>query len=349
MQIIQNKIFNKEEVCVLSDVHIGVHQDSNIWHNITLEFANRLKTDLTSRNIKDIVICGDLNNNRNEISVQTIDVIGKFFDILSDFNIIITVGNHDAYYRDRSDINSLKLLSRWPNIKVVSSTEIINQFDKNIAFVPWGADIDSIPKVDIMFGHFEISGFKMTKTQIQNHGCPSSNILSKADLVVSGHFHMREERRYGNQTILYLGSPYELNWGEADDSKGYYILDLMSNKFEFVENTFSPKHKNIRLSELLATGITDNVKKSFSNNIVNFVVDENMEQQKIDTLISKLNSLNPLSVNTEFGQTSKAEEVNYEYTGVDIPSAINEFVNMLEIDNKAEVLKYTLDLFNKAV
>ena len=111
-------MFLSNKICCVSDIHIGVHQNSSMWHNITLNWARWLAKNLKKHNVKDIMICGDLFHYRDEIAVTTIQVAQEFLSILSDFNIVILSGNHDAYYKDNSNVTSLSILKGWPNISV---------------------------------------------------------------------------------------------------------------------------------------------------------------------------------------------------------------------------------------
>lgn len=340
-------MFTNERVGVFADIHLGVHQGNNMWHETSINFAKWAKEQLNKNSVKDIIICGDTLNDRSEINVSTLHIMNQFFSILREFNIHIIVGNHDAYYKDRSDVNSLSLLSGWKNIEIVHEYKTLNQFDKNIGFCPWATPMDKIEKSDILFGHFDINGFYMNKAKISSEGISTSDILQKAPMVVTGHFHSKDERKYSNGTILYVGSPYELNWGEYGEQKGIFIVDLMKSEYSFIENNISPKHKRIKLSELIAAGkITESLKTDFNNNIVNFLIDRDIQQEKLDELVTRLSTLNPLILKTEYKMDSKEGDViNYDFTGVDIPTAISEFINILEIQNKEEVLKATLEIY----
>jgi DNA repair exonuclease SbcCD nuclease subunit len=338
------------KIAILSDIHIGTHQNSVMWHNIVLNFAKWLKTDLEQKNIKDIIICGDINNNRNEISVSSINIIDKFFKELKAFNITVIVGNHDSYYKDRPDVNSLALLSEWDNIKIIDSIQSITVNDNKLTFCPWGVELKDIPETDILFGHFEIMGFKMSKTKINTIGINSKELLNKSKLVITGHFHLREERKYENGTILYVGSPYELDWGDYNtNDRGYYILDTETKAYEFVPNNISPKHKKIKLSDLLNGGITDELKLEFKNNFINFIIDKDIDTDKVSSLINKLSNLKPASIKTEFINIGKAvfDDTGYDFNGVDISASIEEFVNMLDLKYKQETLVYTIDLYKR--
>lgn len=343
---------NKNEVAIIGDIHLGLHQASNTWHDISGNYVKWLKQTLIDRNIRDIIFLGDVLDNRNEVSVTTLHVLHKFFKTLEDFNSIIVIGNHDCYYSKRSDIHSIGTLNDWGNIEVVDKVTTVNLFNQTLTFCPWNTQLEDIPKSDILFGHFEINTFKMNGGHVCESGYNSQALLEKASLVLSGHFHKTDTRVYKNGKIVYVGSAYENNWGEYGDPKGFYVLNLHDNELEFVTNTVSPKHVKIRLSELLAVGkITDSIKKEFNGNIVNFIIDMETDQKVVDALLAKLHTLSPISIKIENELTVKpvtltTEEV--EFTGIDIKTDIVEFVTGLDgVDNKDAIINYLIDVHDK--
>jgi DNA repair exonuclease SbcCD nuclease subunit len=343
---------HKERVCCFSDVHIGVHQNNAFWLNVTQKFITWVKDKLTKEGIQDIILCGDLFHYRDEISVSTIHAASEFLEQLKEFNIIMLVGNHDAYYKDRSDVNSLTPFSGWSNIQIISQVKTSENFNQTLTFVPWGTSMQHIPESDIIFGHFEIESFKMNSHKICDKGINASDLLAKSKLVVSGHFHLRDERKYSNGTILYLGSPYQMDFGDVDNVKGIYLLDLKTKKYEFIENGDYPKHVKINLSDLIKEkGLSENVKKLFTNNITKFIIDKNITADEIDFLLNKLASLKPITITVDYvANFNKFDVQNDNHTdlsGVDIPKAIEDFVNMLEINNKKEIIDYTVELYKK--
>lgn len=348
-----NKVptFKDNEICVISDIHLGVHQSISMWHDIAINFAKWLKDQLNAKGIKDIVIAGDIFHDRNEVSVLTMHIATEFFKILKDFNIVILVGNHDAYYRDRSDVNSIDIFHAWDNISIVNNITTIEAFDKKITFVPWAAKLVDIPQSDLIFGHFEITSFKLNKNKICSHGLNSVDLLNKAPLIITGHFHYRDERNYSNGKILYTGNPFQMDWSDCNTVKGIHLLDLKTMKYDFIVNNVSPKHIKFRLSEVLniETGMIETLKLEAPGNIINFIIDKDISVDKIDALINKLSSLQPLQIKTEFFDSKQfnTEDLNYEFTGINIGEAIEEFVKMLEVKNKEDVLAFTLDLYNR--
>jgi len=344
---------NKRKVCCISDIHIGVHQNSNTWHDIAVEWAGWLKQQLVRKKIKDIIIAGDLFHYRDEIAVNTIHVVTDILNMWSEFNIILLVGNHDAYYKDRSEINSLSILSGWNNITVVSKPTTCTWYDKQITICPWGTEVRAIDKCDILFGHFEIQSFKYNQFKVCDSGMRATSLLKKSPLTITGHFHLREERNYKSGTILYLGNPFQMDFGDVYSSKGYYILDVPEGEYEFFENTVSPTHQKVKLSELVEYGsINEVVKRIFSNNIIKLIIDKQISPDDMDILLKKLLQLESISITADydvnFNKFGLETDSEHDLSGVDISVAIEEFVNLLEdIPNKKEIIEYTVELYNK--
>ena len=66
---------NNSKVCCVSDIHIGVHQNSTQWHDIAINWARWLRDELKSKDISDIIISGDVFHYRDEIAVNTIHFV----------------------------------------------------------------------------------------------------------------------------------------------------------------------------------------------------------------------------------------------------------------------------------
>jgi DNA repair exonuclease SbcCD nuclease subunit len=344
---------NDRKVCCVSDIHIGVHQNSQMWHDITVEWAGWLSRELDKHGVTDILIPGDLFHYRDEIAVNTIHVTTQILNMWKRFNIVILVGNHDAYYKDKSDINSLSILSGWDNITVVSQPTQYECFNRKLMFCPWGTEPEQIMESDIVFGHFEIQSFRFNQHKVCEDGIKSESILSKTPLVITGHFHLREERVYKNGKILYLGNPYQMDFGDVNGIKGYYLLDIVTGDYDFYVNDISPTHQKIKLSELVAHGsLTDEVREMFANNIVKLIIDRQVAPDDMDLLLKKYIELNAKSITADyditFNKFGLEDENDHDLSGVDVTIAIEEFINMLEdVDDKQQIIDYTVDLYRK--
>jgi len=348
----QIKLKNSE-VGIFSDPHYGVHRNSEIWHKIALDHAKWAAQQFKERGIQDIIIPGDIFHDRNDIAVNTLHVATDIFDIFSSFNIIITVGNHDAYYRDNSSVNSVSILRGWTNITVVDTLQVVELHGTKVAFCPWGQNIEEVPECDLIVGHFEINSFKMNSYKVCTNGLKASDLVNRAKLTITGHFHHRDERKYNDGTILYVGSPYQQDWGDFGTTKGLYILDLTNLKYEFIENNISPRYMRLRYTELTnGTYTSDTLKAALTNNIVKFIVDQSVEPAKLDTIVRKLVTIKPteFTIEHDVSEQSKLnieEAANKEFN-ISIEKSIDEFIDLMDVKEKNKIKQYITDLYSRA-
>ena len=193
----------------------------------------------------------------------------------------------------------------------------------------------------------------MNSYKVCEEGLKVKDLLKKSPLVVSGHFHTRHEKKFGIGTVLYVGNPFQMDFGDAGNQKGYYVLDFDTLEYNFTPNNISPSYKKVPLSELVREGtITDSVVDNIANNIIRLKVDMNISQADMDILIKKLTLLKPEALTVDydinFNRLIDDTENKEDLSGIDIPQAIEEFVNLLEIKNKKEIIRYTLSLYEKS-
>ena len=144
-----------------------------------------------------------------------------------------------------------------------------------------------------------------------------------------------------------------MDFGDVYSSKGYYVLDLVTSDYTFHENNISPTHQKVKLSELVeAETINKQVRDTFRNNIVKLIVDLKVASDDMDILLKKFLELDAKSITVDydvnFDKFGLDEGQETDLSGVDIPVAIEEFVNLLEdVPNKQEIIEYTVELYNK--
>jgi len=341
------------KIAIFSDLHLGVHQNSVFWHNISLEWCDWFKNNITERGIKDVIFCGDVHHYRDEINLHTLAVSNKFFSNLENFNVYAITGNHDCYYKDTSEINSLAVLKGRKNIHVFDTCTTIDVQDRRFTFCPWGTKLQDIPNSDVIFGHFELRNFKMNAFKVCDSGDSAELLTSKAPLIFSGHFHLRDEKKFTNSTIVYVGNPFQMDFGDAYQHKGYYILDTDNLSYEFVENPNTPQHIKVYLSKLITLKDIDKDFNSFiPNNIIKLVIDKNISSNHLDVLIAKMNQYKPNDLHVDYdvnyNKIKVGDEASIDLSGVDIVKAIEDFVAILDINNKKEVVDYTISLYNRS-
>jgi DNA repair exonuclease SbcCD nuclease subunit len=328
-----------------SDVHIGLYQDSPIWHDISLAFAKEVSTFYKKEGIKDIIIPGDIFHNRSEISVKTIHTAKQFFDYFKDFNIIVSAGNHDSFFKEKSEINSICIFDGWNNITIVDNKPCVIETSNGttVSLIPWGTPVSDIPKTDICFGHFEINTFYMNTYRACDKGEDSKNLLNKSPFIISGHFHKKDHRKYDKGQILYLGSPYQQNFGDLGDERGYYIIDLDNKTFNFHTNNFSPKFLKVNSQDVNE----DLLKKNIKNNFVSLMIDSSLKHDEINNILNKVHTLKPINLKIDYTEkTIQATGEEKSYDSIDIIKNIYEYVETLDIECKKEVVNYLTEVYN---
>ena len=310
-----------KEILVVGDLHLGVNKNNPLFFKTALRYADWLVAICQKKNIDTIVQLGDVFHNREMIHLPALNAASEFFDKLKDYNIHVIVGNHDALYNNISDVNSLKLLSRWPNITIHEKVSTID----DVCFCGWGTKLEDIPNCKIIFGHFDIKGFEMSAFKISEHGFSASDLMNKCELLMSGHYHKPQVRFYNKKPLVYTGSAYQLNWGESGEDKFAYILNTETLEYRPVENKISPRFEYIRSEKDL---------EKAKNNFVSIEV-ENVEE--VAGVVAKHKALGAIDVKTSYKQIEYKREIVLEngvvefYDGSSsVTECIEEYVALLE-------------------
>jgi len=150
---------------------------------------------------------------------------------------------------------------------------------------------------------------------------------------------MRDVRDYGESgSIVYVGSPYQLNWGDADTTRGVYLYDFESDGLDFMENTVSPKHVKIDLAQMSDQKYAKAKKEQISGNIIK-ICSTGLEDSSTRTaFLEMISNLEPLEIGCdiknsslpEFQEGSAVEELEPE-------DALMEYIDGLTIEFKDEI------------
>lgn len=235
------------KIALLGDVHIGARNDNQAFHDYFERFYRDVFFPyLKEHNIDTVVQFGDLFDRRKYINFLSLYRSKQYlFDPLRDNGITmhVFVGNHDTAYKNTNEVNSPELLlNEYDNIYVYNEPVDIELDGTPITLLPWVCSgnfnqcIEHIEQTNaqILFGHLELAGFEMHRGAVNDHGQFDNDILSKFDVVCSGHFHHKSSR--GN--IHYLGTPYEMSWSDYNDPRGFHIFDTDTRELTFIKNPY---------------------------------------------------------------------------------------------------------------
>lgn len=337
------------QIALIGDLHIGVNKNSETFFDITEEWMKYFIEELEDRGITTVFILGDLFHYRDEISLLALD---KAVEILKLFpktiKIHMITGNHDCYFRDNSEVHSLGSFDEWDNIYVYDTiSEIELRGGKKITMVPWGGDISEIKKSEFIFGHFEIKNFKLNSYTICKKGLTSSDLLRKCNHVYSGHFHKYQTKKYKAGHITYLGSPYQQNFGDVGNENGFHIIDVDTEKSEFVQNPDNfPIFHYIRLSKLKETYKKEYIKGNF----VKIQIDKDIKEKPLDQLMAKVNAEAPKDLFID-DKTVKKVFDNVEFSDkikeIDLFSTTVEYIKMLKSEIEEPIINKAKEYYEK--
>jgi hypothetical protein len=157
-------------------------------------------------------------------------------------------GNHDLYYRDKRDIQSVDWARHLGNVQIVNDWFS----DGDVVIAPWlvGDDHKRLPKLkgQYLFGHFELPGYLMNAmVEMPDHGELQRDHLTNFGHVFTGHFHKRQTKK----NITYIGNAFPHNYADAgDDDRGCMILEW-GKEPEFHSWPDQPKYRVYKLSDVL--------------------------------------------------------------------------------------------------
>lgn len=340
------------KILVLGDLHAGEKDGSELIMNHQLSVLDEVIDICVVKNISHIFLTGDVFDIRKSTNTNVLyNWKSKFFDRLQalNINVVTIVGNHDMFYKNTTTPNAIdEHLGMYPNIKVINTPTVLG----GVLFVPWickdneeeclNAIKNSSEEVCLL--HPEIVGAKMDGA-VCSEGLALST-FNKFKTVIAGHFHTRGV--YDN--VTYVGTPYEMSWGDYGVRKGYHILDLDTKELEFCELSHNLFY---RFSYDETKDMSYILDADLKNKYVKLII-ENREDFKLydkflNTLHNKgmqdLKIIEPLlALSGDDGIVSFDGELDLKST-VDL---VKEYITDLYPEKKEKLTKLILGLHNEA-
>jgi len=239
-----------QKAVVFTDIHFGLKSNSQTHNEDCLAFVKWATSLAKEQGCETAFFLGDWHNHRASINIVTLNYSLRALEHLNDnFNRVYFIpGNHDLYYRDKRDIQSVEWAKHLPNIVICNDW----LHDGDVIVAPWlvGEDHKRIPRLSAkyMFGHFELPHFKMNAmVEMPDHGELNTDHFGGFDRVFSGHFHLRQQRK----NVDYIGNCFPHNFADAGDkNRGCMILEW-GKEPEFHAWPDQPLYQIYTLSDLI--------------------------------------------------------------------------------------------------
>jgi hypothetical protein len=209
---------SKPIAVLISDIHFSL---------ATLELASAALTQAVSmsNNLRlPLIVAGDIHDQKANIRGECVKAIMDILEKCHEKPYVI-VANHDRI-NEKSKEHSLEFLRNTVHL-VTEPTEFLS-----LTLLPYYHDLSEL--------RAHLREIEPGSTLIMHQGIQGSDAghyiqdptaLQHVDVarfnVISGHYHRRQTIKTGfGKTWNYIGNPYSLNFGEANDpEKGFRILN----------------------------------------------------------------------------------------------------------------------------
>jgi DNA repair exonuclease SbcCD nuclease subunit len=338
------------KIAILNDTHFGARNDSSIFLDHFLDFfEDQFFPYCEEHGIDQVLHLGDLMDRRKYVNFNTLfEVRKRFFEKLESqkLHMHCIVGNHDTFYKNTNEVNSLKELFTGKNdyFHLYEKPTSVDFDGLCVGLIPWMSSeireecVEFIKncKCPIVGGHFELTGYEIMRGVKFKHGM-SDEILQRFEMVLSGHFHSKSTKK----NVHYLGTQYQITFSDLHDKKGFHVLDTETRELEFVEN----KRRKFHLIEYddtnpeLLVGLDF---KQYSDCYVKVIIKNKTKRKFLDTLYKhRVVDITVVEDMSDF----KIEESDIDMAKDTLTIINDEIDSDDEIKDKSEIKQIIRDLY----
>ena len=241
------------KILLTADLHIHPHRNDNRRIDDGIECLKWIYETARNTGLETVVIAGDVLHHRFSLPAMA---LSKAFSVAKSayddgINTIFMLGNHDMVYEDNWSLHSLSGLHKWATV-----------IDRPTKMKIHGHDVDFLPYTPTPSKYINEAPFKTPARTLISHLAIANAILNSKYNILSveddskdkehieaeklhkwekvwlGHYH------YGQKVsdqVEYIGSPMQLTFGEAGQTKYVVIYDLETLDAKYVENKISPR------------------------------------------------------------------------------------------------------------
>ncbi len=329
------------KIAIVTDTHFGARKGSKHLHDyFELFYRDIFFPYLEEHKIDTVIHMGDIFDSRKAIDLQSLEWSKKVvLEPLKKYNVYLTIGNHDCYYKNTNNVNSPELLLKnYSNINVYTKTTEIELYGLKILLIPWinlenfeeTKELINKSSAKVAMGHLELNGFRAHKHHVMEDGM-GIDIFDKFEKVYSGHFHTRSD----NEKIYYLGNPYEMYWNDVNDDRGFHIFDTDKKTHQAINNPYRLFY-NIYYDD---TPYQTFDFRKYSNKIVKVIVRKKTDIKLFEKFIDKLynSGIQDLKIVENFALNTSDNFEDYDEENT--LSILNRYIDDSDFDYDKSIVK----------
>jgi len=269
----------------------------------------------------------DKVHSRGTLPVNILNELMRFFEKEWHVPMVMIPGNHDYFDAAETEHGLTPFAYASKHITIYDEPVVINRQ----LWVPWRRNVSDIKEilaqhrdVDVIFGHFDIVGFKMSASRISTEGVGVSSFPSTVP-VYSGHYHTPQM----HDNIRYLGSPYQLTLAEAEDKKALVLLDeqfavketipidIGKHQYKWTANDLLERNSELKEGDVVSvvhsTGI-DQIVQILKDKGVNVSVKR--ELKEVTTRIDDTHQMTPTKLLEEYAKLNCIDLTTNAYSSL---------------------------------
>jgi DNA repair exonuclease SbcCD nuclease subunit len=205
------------------------------WLATQIRITKEIFNYAREHGIKTVFHNGDLFEEKNRIPIDLYNIIWDLYkDLSKEFDIVFNTGNHDMYSLSNESGKKSALKPFSDIVTVVTESKEFYYNDIYLRVLPYGQVPNNIglsPKdknnLNILLTHDDISELSYGTNQFQPPTPLKWQLFGDWNYVFNGHIHKPQ----CIHNIYNIGSPMIQDWGEADEHKGFYHLNLKDEQF----------------------------------------------------------------------------------------------------------------------
>ncbi len=332
------------KIALITDQHFGARNDATHVLDYYQRFYEQVFfPKIREEKVNAVLILGDTFDRRKYLNFNTLKRTKEmFFDPLAymGVDVHILAGNHDTYFKNTNDVNSVDLLLReyGATFNVIDHPAHVYVGPHKICMMPWICpenyedSMETLKDSDAKYcmGHFEIEGFAMYRGMPSEEGL-NRDLFRKFTHTFSGHYHHKSS----SNGITYLGNPYQLTWQDYGDERGFHILDIEKDELKFVANPFQMFHRIVyddkveSIKEIDGKDVTQ-----YKDTYVKVVVINKTNPYLFDKFMNNLYNVNPADITIVEDFTDLNEGVDDVVDQAeDTITILNKYVDSVQEEN----------------